>query len=202
MGNRAILPLLRLLNGHVVALIADHPITVGIFEGFSWIRCEGKGSFINSTLVKSFGEERIKRGETLLVVDLGGCTGMDSTFMGILAGLARRIGRAPAGGSIQIADVGERNRRSLEDLGFGVLLDIDPPATDWRERIASIREMLRPPQSTPQNMTEIVKVAHDELRAMNEKNAREFEGVVRILEKDLAARNPRLPGQGSAAPSG
>src|SRR5215213_650813 len=105
---------------------AESPILTGIFDGFSWIRCEGKGSFLNSPVMKEFGDNRIAAGERCLVVDLGACTGMDSTFMGTLAGMAARLS-ARDKGVLQVADPGSRNRRSLEDLGLDFILDIDPP---------------------------------------------------------------------------
>ena len=64
---------------------------------------KGKVHFMNSPAVKAFGDERIAAGETCLVVDLGACTGMDSTFMGTLAGMAARLS-APTRGCLQIAE--------------------------------------------------------------------------------------------------
>lgn len=170
------------------------PILVGVFEGFSWIRCEGKGSFLNSPSVKAFGEERISAGESCIVADLGGCTGMDSTFMGTLAGMAARLS-AQESGRLQIADPGERNRRSLEDLGLDFLMDIDPPAAAWRGRMDEIRGKLESPgQHGSQSQLERVKhvlEAHKILSDTNDKNAREFAGVVTMLEKDLRNREPQ-----------
>ena len=79
------------------------------------------------------------------MVDLGECTGMDSTFMGTLAGMAARLSALDRG-VLQIADPGERNRRSLEDLGLDFLMEIDPPAAVWRGRVDAIRSRLVPPQ--------------------------------------------------------
>ena len=107
-------------------MTTECPLLIGIFDGFSWIRCEGKGSFLNSPALKEFGISRVEAGESCLVVDLGGCTGMDSTFMGTLAGMASRLS-ATGKGVVQIADPGARNRRSLEDLGLDFLMEVDPP---------------------------------------------------------------------------
>lgn len=171
---------------------AECPILVGVFDGFSWIRCEGKGSFLNSPSVKAFGEERIHAGETCIVADLGGCTGMDSTFMGTLAGMAARLS-AHDGGRLQIADPGERNRRSLEDLGLDFLMEIDPPSAIWRGRMSDIRGALAAPSPHgPQSQIERVKHvldAHKTLSGTSDQNAREFAGVVSMLEKDLENRN-------------
>jgi len=172
----------------------------GIFDGFSWIRCEGKGSFANSPAVKAFGDERIAAGETCLVVDLGACSGMDSTFMGTLAGMAARL-TAVDGGVLQIAEAGERNRRSLEDLGLDFLMEIDPPAAGWRARLDSIRSTLMPSQAAA-GLGQIQRVrhvleAHRNLTGMNETNAHKFEDVISLLGNELAEKE-RLAQQDKA----
>lgn len=167
---------------------------IGIFDGFSWIRCEGKGSFLNSPSMKAFGDERIASGESCIVVDLGGCTGMDSTFMGTLAGMASRLS-ATDGGVLQIADSGLRNRRSLEDLGLDFLMEIDPPAAAWHERLESIRSMLYPSQNGNKTgqiqRTQHVLEAHQILLETNGKNAKEFSNVVKLLENELTEKLKR-----------
>ena len=91
---------------------------------------------MNSPAVKAFCDERIADGETLVVVDLGGCTGMDSTFMGTLAGIAARLS-AKDGGVLQIAFLNNRSftTRSSELFGtfkvssFDILLSVVPCTT-------------------------------------------------------------------------
>lgn len=177
----------------------DQPIVVGVFPGFSWIRCEGKGSFLNSTDVKSFGDDRVADGEKLLVVDLGACTGMDSTFMGTMAGLAARIA-AKSGGVLQVADAGERNRQSLEDLGLDFLMEIDPPAADWRERVDEVRSALKPQgkQGALPSLDRARHVldAHKTLSRVNEANAREFDTVVKTLEDQVSEKPAPEDGSG------
>ena len=167
-------------------------ILVGLFNGFSRIRCEGKGSFVNSPTVKSFSDERIAAGETCLIVDLGGCTGMDSTFMGTLAGVAARLAAKPAA-VLQIAEAGERNRRSLEDLGLGFLMEIEPVGAVWSHQLESIRSALKPPQppgavGQVQRARHILE-AHQILSDVSDQNARAFEDVVTMLENELAEQD-------------
>ncbi len=173
------------------SVTTECPILVGIFEGFSWIRCEGKGSFLNSPVMKTFGDERIAAGERCVVVDLGACTGMDSTFMGTLAGMATRLS-GHDGGVLQIADSGPRNRRSLEDLGLDFLLDIDPTAPVWEVAIDTLRAELKPPEkvAAPGQVQRALHVleAHQVLAETNDKNARVFSNVVTLLEEELAEK--------------
>jgi len=179
---------------HVV-VPADHSIIVGVFDGFSWIRCDGKGSFRNSPMMKAYAEERISAGERRLVVDLGACTGMDSTFMGTLAGMASKL-TAAGDGRLQIASADERNRQSLEDLGLDFLMEIDPPAADWQSRLEVIRGELKSIGSAtatnPQASGIHVLEAHRKLSALNEKNEQAFSAVVSMLEKETGndAKSP------------
>ena len=91
-------------------------ILFGRFDEFLWIRCSGRGSFSNSPTVKSLGDEYIASGGRLIVIDLETCSGIDSTFMGTLAGLARRL--MPIDGAVQIASPSERCLCALESLGL------------------------------------------------------------------------------------
>lgn len=146
---------------------------------------------MNSPAVKSFGDLRIAAGESLLVVDLGECSGMDSTFMGTLAGMAARLS-AQDRGTLHIAEPGERNRRSLEDLGLDFLMEIDPPAAVWRGKADAIRSELKSPQAPgglgSMQRTRHVLEAHQNLSELSDKNARDFAGVVDMLENELAEK--------------
>lgn len=138
--------------------------------------------------MKTFGDERIAAGERCLVVDLAGCTGMDSTFMGTLAGMASRLSGKEQG-VLQIAEASARNRRSLEDLGLDFLMEIDPSNAVWKDNLDSIRSSLKAPKSAvipgQAQRTQHVLEAHQELSETNEKNARTFSTVINLLENEL-----------------
>lgn len=144
---------------------------------------------MNSPAVKAFGDDRIAAGESLLVVDLEACTGMDSSFMGTLAGLAARIS-SKNGGELNIADADDRNRSSLEDLGLDLLMPIDPPAALWRGKVDEARGGLSEhgkPCKLPvgERATQMLD-AHKTLSALNRRNENEFKDVVTTLEKQTA----------------
>lgn len=166
----------------------DNAISYGIFEGFTWLRCEGKGSFMQSPALKECAEQRQAAGEYHFVVDLEACTGMDSTFMGFLAGLAARVGKQ--NGWVQIASPGERNRRSLEDLGLDCLLQIAPLEAPWRGHADEIRAGLQPfsQERNPdvRERARHVLDAHRTLAGTSQENADRFAGVLQVLEKDVS----------------
>lgn len=169
-------------------------ILSGIFDGFTWIRCEGKGSFQTSPLLKECADRRVSEGERWIVVDLEACTGMDSTFMGLLAGLAARLSKL--GGGVQVAGAGERNRASLEDLGLDCLMEIDPPTAMWRGKVQEIRAAVKPWVSGAlPDMRERAKHvfdAHQTLAGLSEDNARKFAGVLGVLGKEIGQEDERV----------
>lgn len=129
------------------------------------------------------------QGEELLVVDLEGCTGMDSTFMGTLAGLAMKLNKGGRG-VLQVAGANERNRRSLEDLGLDYVLQIEPEDAPWRQRISEVRSVLEPVNgeegaATNEQRAEHVLEAHRLLSSTSEDNRERFRGVVDVLEAEL-----------------
>lgn len=167
-------------------MTVESGIYYGVFDDFTWIRCEGKGSFLQSPAMKECGNRRCDAGERHFVIDLEECSGMDSTFMGFLAGLAGRVGRV--GGSVAIASPGERNRQALEDLGLDCLLEIDPPEASWRGRVEEICGRLKPfarkrlPDADER--ARHVLDAHKQLAATSEENAKRFAGVIEGLSTE------------------
>lgn len=164
-------------------------IFYGKFGAFCWARCVGKGDFRCSSTLKECAEEFLKAGTHCIVVDLEACTGMDSTFMGVLAGLAMRLKNCQGGGRLEIAGVNEKNRNSLEDLGLDALMEIDPPAAVWKEkqgewRLSLCRWVKGKPLSQQERCREVLE-AHQTLCSANPNNVVKFNEVVKMLQQEL-----------------
>ncbi len=168
----------------------DSSIKVGKFEGFSWIRCEGKGSFLNSLAMKEFGDARIRAGAVRLVIDLEACTGMDSTFMGTLAGMAARI--SECGGKLQVTAASQKSCHSLEDLGLDFLMEINQQDREWSGLEDKVRDLLKAKlagvKAGTVMHTKHVLEAHEILSRANESNEKKFAGVVKLLEDELTEK--------------
>jgi anti-sigma B factor antagonist len=171
------------------------PIKVGEFEGFSWIRCEGKGSFLNSFALKEFGDSRISAGEKCLVIDLEECTAMDSTFMGTMAGLANRLNEK--GAVLQIASANEKSRRSLEDLGLDYLMDINPEQPVWaglEERARALLILYSVGMKAGSTLhTRHILEAHEILTDANEENREKFSEVIGLMKEQLGDKPSESP---------
>ncbi len=173
--------------------MTDSTLFYHVFPDCLWIRCASRGSFINSPTLKAVAEAYLEQGGRLVVIDLEVCPGVDSTFMGTLAGLARRA--MALGGAVEVASPTPRTRSAMEGLGLDMLLSLDPSFSVWTEdkeqRRALLEQQLVESEAAQQDLSELERTrhvleAHQMLRSMNKQNNEAFGYVCETLEDDLA----------------
>jgi hypothetical protein len=144
---------------------------------------------MNSPRLKDWADAQLSSGLKHIVVDLEICTGMDSTFMGTMAGIAMRLAKTD-GGLLEIASANEKNSRSLEDLGLSALMLINPPSPSWSGDEEAIRESLvELGVAGSTDNTQHVFDAHQTLVDADDSNTEKFSTVLDCLEAELRARN-------------
>lgn len=165
-------------------------IEVGEVEGSQWVSVQGKGNFSTSPRLKEFLELRLEEGAREVVVDLDGCSAMDSTFMGTLAGVALTL--AQREGCLSVVGLSERNRDSLVDLGLGELLQLEEEdgSSPWSSRLGEIRanlELWEGARSTAAVAEEVLE-AHQRLCEASQSNNAKFGAVIEVLEKECSTK--------------
>jgi anti-sigma B factor antagonist len=100
-------------------------ISVGLTDNEVYVRVVGRGTFQNGQPLRRYALEMIERGVQRFVIDLGGCDGMDSTFLGVLAGIGLRLTQNGRPGQVRIANLSSRNSELLQTLGLDRLLVMD-----------------------------------------------------------------------------
>ena len=90
--------------------------------GQIWVRVTGRGNFKLGPTLKAFVVSAIQRGGRRLLVDLEACAMLDSTFMGVLAGLALQL--KPLDGAVQLLRLSAHHRDVLTTLGLQSLIDM------------------------------------------------------------------------------
>ena len=162
-------------------MTAPSSILVGTSERTAWIRVEGKGSFLNSTGLKEFAREMIKRGFREFVIDLKNCPVMDSTFMGTLAFIALRL-REMGQGRLRVVSLNNRNRDLLSNLGLDQLFTMEQgdvsPECEHRPLVGADAE---DKAVRAQTMLD----AHEACVMANPENAAKFKNVLDYLKQDL-----------------
>ena len=140
-----------------------------------FIRVEGKGTFTNSPSLKDFAVKMLDDGCRAIVVDLKNCPSMDSTFMGMLAGIAMRL-EDSGGGNLWVVNRNERNAELLDGLGITVLFSSEP-APEMAPCAAAVDEV----PADRAAIREVMREAHEACIKANPDNAEKFKDVLEHL---------------------
>ena len=142
------------------------------------VKVDGRATFaVGPTLrdlVKTLDYESAKRGVN---IDLTKCTGMDSTFMGILAMLALKVRKENI--TIKLINAGN-NQRLLDGLGLKKLFNyVEEEVKDKNWKKTKIGE------TDFRENAETVRDAHKVLMKTDVHNIAKFKTVVDMVEKEL-----------------
>lgn len=164
-------------------------LEVAIQGDDAYVRVSGRGSFRAGPALKQFGTGALDRGCRHLRVDLGACTGMDSTFMGVLAGLA--LAAQKKRGDVLLCGVSEKNATNIRTLGLSHLVKLETGATCHPPAKGGVLST----QTDKVTLTETMLTAHETLVAVSPANLPKFKDVLAYLKEDLNSQT----GQGGAS---
>lgn len=159
----------------------DH-IYVAVVDKTGFARIHGRGSFKISASLKEFGAALLEKNINRMVVDLQDCIGMDSTFMGVTAGLCGRFHRE-ADGKVVMINASDKIRRLMSTLGLDRLTDA-PTEEDTQLPEEQTSELDIKPQ-TPLESAETMLEAHETLVEAHPENQPRFQDVLDYLREDI-----------------
>jgi len=155
---------------------------------------KGRGTFQASPPIKEIVEKEMTDGRLQFVIDLQECSGMDSTFMGMMAGIGMRLRKNEAG-QLSIMGTNEKNRDSLDELGLSYLMEIEPEDGPWTHQIEEIRSRLHPLGETISGgKEEHILECHENLCDADESNAKRFKTVLEVMGSDRGNPGSDTPG--------
>ncbi|MGH7996188.1 MAG: STAS domain-containing protein [Opitutaceae bacterium] len=150
------------------------------------VRIEGRANFQNSGCLRDFVGEMIERGRRRFVVDFLHCTGMDSTFLGVLAGAALQLRKPATAGSLALVRVGPRNLELLRNLGLHRLLAVD--SGGFPMQFTDDKTKLSPRDGSELDNARLCLEAHESLVAADEGNRSKFQDVIVFLRNRIDRR--------------
>jgi anti-sigma B factor antagonist len=154
-----------------------------------FIRSTGLANMKSAPMLDAFLATEIDQGATTICVDLSACTGMDSTFMGLLVGYARQVEGNQ--GRLVIVNPSPANLRLLQMLGVTLVV----PVIEKEEAPAIQFVTLAGDPTMPlvQRM-DLVRRAHENLTKLTPANEGKFAPFLAALEVDLLKlRNKPAP---------
>lgn len=165
------------------------PLSVAILGKTAFIKIPGRANFSSSIEFKTVISELRGQGFDRFILDLGECVTMDSTFLGVLAGLALRNAdgkeRTPdcSALNLELLNPNERIADLLENLGVIHLFSVThqtTPCTVLFEPVKSDK-----PVPSKEEMSRNCLEAHNLLMEINPDNIPKFKEVARFLAEDL-----------------
>ena len=168
---------------------AEHGLYAATRGNVVIIRVRGPGIFSLGPVLKHFGNVCADEGCAVLVLDLAECGYVDSTFLGVVAGLAMKFKRRPDGGRLILVGADEKISENLRTLGLARMAPLmtleqaasELPGLAWDPALMRRVDLHPPPdqQLTRQTMLE----AHENLATMSEANAEIFKNVLAVLRE-------------------
>jgi len=157
-------------------------VMVSVADQTAFFRLRGRATAGESSGFKAAAEGLRTQGLASFVIDLTECQSMDSTFIGVLAGLSRRLRReAGPAGKVEFVNTTPQVRRQLDDL---FVLD----QFTLTECQLSPGAAYQPVQAGPPNKAELCRLmldAHETLMDVNAANVPKFKQVTEFLAQDL-----------------
>jgi len=155
-------------------------------DKIAWIRIEGRANFNSSVDFKALVNGLVEKGYCRFVLDLTDCVLMDSTFLGVLAGLGLKFnsGRngAPAP-SIELLNANERIADLLENLGVEHLFKLVSGPELSSNRLQPVEQTAGARDA--KQLSRTCLEAHETLMAIDPNNIAKFKEVAQFLAEDL-----------------
>lgn len=143
------------------------------------VQINGRANYLNCSTFREFIEKMLADRKTQFVLDFTNCKGMDSTFLGILAGTALELKKLTPPGVFVVCNLSERNHELLCNLGLQNLLTI---GDDLPEKCdANFSEL----QNMEVSDAKAVLNAHENLVAADDQNAAKFQDVIAFLKNQV-----------------
>lgn len=173
---------------------APAQLSVFVSGHLACIKIAGRANFTASIDFKQLVNELQQKGFTCYVLDLSECMLMDSTFLGVLAGLALKMREPKCGknghdSQIGLLNANGRNLESLENLGVLPMFKI----LNGTDRLpAELTAQNHTPGATPtrEEVTRNCLEAHRTLMEVCPTNIPKFKEVAQFLAEDLKKLKP------------
>ena len=149
------------------------------------VQVNGKANYLNCNAFREFIEKVITGGSRKLFIDFENCKGMDSTFLGILAGTAIQLRKLTPLGELIVGNLSKRNYELICNLGLQNLLTIS------KDQAAASKAFDALKNQEVSDAKNILK-AHENLTDADQENEGKFQDVIAFLRNQVDKQEKQL----------
>ena len=162
-------------------------MTVLAGKCFACVKIQGRANFTASLDFNSLVTQLRERGCSYFIIELSECALMDSTFLGVLAGLGLKMNpenSEAASCHVELLNANPRITELLENVGVLHLFKTSHGPLASPEKLeACAHEQVH---GSREEITRTCLKAHENLMAANPDNVARFKDVAKFLAEDLA----------------
>lgn len=161
-------------------------LSVCVEDKSAWVKIAGRACFNSSVDFKTLVNGLSDKGFSRFVLDLTDCPVMDSTFLGVLAGLGLKFGADRNGDAqpvIELLNPKPRILDLLENLGVSHLFKVTNCQDPGCDKLQPVEPALQ--ANNRKEMSRTCLEAHQTLMDINPANVPKFKEVTQFLAEDL-----------------
>ena len=144
----------------------------------------GRANFQNCSPLRTFFRRMFDDGVGEFQLDFSDCQGMDSTFLGILAGAAIEARRTEPSGDIQLSGLTERNLELVKSLGLERIVTlIEEAVSEIGSEPGSVQQLALEAQTEKQKKDMLLS-AHEDLVKIDKSNESKFQDLLNFLKNE------------------
>lgn len=151
-----------------------------------YVRVQGLGIASVGLDLWDFSEEMAREGFSAFIVDLQDCQSFDSTFMGVLVGMAEEASKTEGGG-VMVIHPSDHHKRLLAEVGLTKIISIREEPIDLPDRI-ELTPLKDLPRTSDKRVRQIRK-AHQRLVEIDERNKVKFGPFLDMLAQEISEEN-------------
>ena len=151
------------------------------------MKINGRASYLNSAPASDFFERMLARGKREFVLDFHDCSGIDSTFLGIIAGVALKLCDAEDKGSMILCRMSRRNLELVRNLGLHRITKVD--SGDYTMHFDEPAECLGAVDRSEIENARMILSAHENLVEADGSNQAKFQDVIAFLKNQPDSRD-------------
>ena len=149
------------------------------------IKVNGRANYLNCAPLRELFKALIREEKHHYVIDFSQCAGMDSTFLGIMAGAILELRKCEPPGTITLCHLGTRNLELINNVGLHRLLAVESDCEACATMsfdATQVKEVT--PAEAPADSSLILE-AHQSLIQADQENRSKFQDVVSFLKKEI-----------------
>lgn len=163
------------------------PFAAAKSEDAIYVRITGLASMVNAPTLEAFAQQEIEEGARQFVMDLKACTGVDSTFMGLILALSNQL-RELSGGDdgangIVLINVDEHARKQLSSVGVDAFVTLKRGKTRLPKQLRLTP--LTGVEASDRERLKLMVRAHRELVASDARNKAKFGAFLESIVAEL-----------------